>query len=163
MTAASELPDCTNYQVLVYPADRADEFEGLTSLEGLYVAVESGSAGEDAAEALGADIVPVQAQSNTLMEVQSGNSDNAANDTTDGGDLIADLQTAAHSGILLFLLLLRTVDHEVQQDQHQCQREEQADIAFGRGSQKLHGAKSPLKNSDNAIIPSYQPCCKAKV
>ena len=48
-------------------------------------------------------------------------------------------------------------------DQHQCQREEQADIAFGRGSQKLHGAKSPLKNSDNAIIPSYQPCCKAKV
>ena len=41
--------------------------------------------------------------------------------------------------------------------------EEQADIAFGRGSQKLHGAKSPLKNSDNAIIPSYQPCCKAKV
>ena len=70
---------------------------------------------------------------------------NAADHTTDGGDLIADLQTAAHSGILLFLLLLRTVDHEVQQDQHQCQREEQADIALGRGSQKLHGAKSPLK------------------
>ena len=32
--------------------------------------------------------------------------DNAANNTADGGDLIADLQTAAHSGILLFLLLL---------------------------------------------------------
>ena len=82
VTAAMAVSDpyCTNYQVLVYPADRADEFEGLTSLEGLYVAVESGSAGEDAAEALGADIVPVQAQSNTLMEVQSGNSDAAVID-----------------------------------------------------------------------------------
>ena len=77
--AVSE-PYCTNYQVLVYPADRASEFEGLTSLEGLYVAVESGSAGEDAAEALGATTVPVQAQSNTLMEVQSGNSDAAVID-----------------------------------------------------------------------------------
>ena len=73
-------PYCTNYQTLVYPADRAADYEGLTSLEGLYVAVESGSAGEDAAEALGADIVPVQAQSNTLMEVQSGNSDAAVID-----------------------------------------------------------------------------------
>ena len=47
-------PYCTNYQTLVYPADRAAEFEGLTSLEGLNIAVESGSAGEDAAVALGA-------------------------------------------------------------------------------------------------------------
>ena len=82
VTAAMAVSDpyCTNYQVLVYPADRAAEFEGLTSLEGLYVAVESGSAGEDAAEALGATTVPVQAQSNTLMEVQSGNSDAAVID-----------------------------------------------------------------------------------
>ena len=42
-------PYCTNYQTLVYSADRAAEFEGLTSLEGLNIAVESGSAGEDAA------------------------------------------------------------------------------------------------------------------
>ena len=73
-------PYCTNYQTLVYPADKAADYEGLTSLEGLYVAVESGSAGEDAAEALGATTVPVQAQSNTLMEVQSGNSDAAVID-----------------------------------------------------------------------------------
>ena len=46
-------PYCTNYQTLVYPADRAAEFEGLTSLEGLNIAVESGSAGEDAAEMTG--------------------------------------------------------------------------------------------------------------
>ena len=41
-------PYCTNYQTLVYPADKAADFEGLTSLEGLNIAVESGSAGEDA-------------------------------------------------------------------------------------------------------------------
>ena len=44
------------------------------------MAVESGSAGEDAAEALGATTVPVQSQANTLMEVQSGNSDVAVID-----------------------------------------------------------------------------------
>ena len=41
---------------------------------------ESGSAGEDAAEALGATTVPVQSQANTLMEIQSGNSDAAVID-----------------------------------------------------------------------------------
>ena len=90
-------PYCTNYQTLVYSADRAAEFEGLTSLEGLNIAVESGSAGEDAAEALGATTVPVQAQSNTLMEVQSGNSDVAvievlmAAEMTGEGTSYADL------------------------------------------------------------------------
>ena len=64
---ATSTPYCTNYQVLVYPAASAADFEGLTSLEGLNVAVESGSAGEDAAEALGASTVPVQSQANTLM------------------------------------------------------------------------------------------------
>ena len=71
---------CTNYQTLVYPADKAADFEGLTSLEGLNIAVESGSAGEAAAEALGATTVPVQAQSNALMEVSAGTSDAAVID-----------------------------------------------------------------------------------
>ena len=44
------------------------------------MAVESGSAGEDAAEALGAATVPVQAQANTLMEVAAGTSDAAVID-----------------------------------------------------------------------------------
>ena len=94
-------PYCTNYQTLVYPVDRAADFEGLTSLEGLSIAVESGSAGEDAAEELGATTVPVQSQANTLMEVASGTSDAAVIDvlmaaemTGDGtsyGDLVYDL------------------------------------------------------------------------
>ena len=73
-------PYCTNYQTLVYAADKAADFEGLTSLEGLNIAVESGSAGEDAAEALGATTVPVQAQANALMEVSAGTSDAAVID-----------------------------------------------------------------------------------
>lgn len=77
---ATSIPYCTNYQVLVYPAASAADFEGLTSLEGLTVAVESGSAGEDAAEALGATVVPVQSQANTLMEVAAGTSDAAVID-----------------------------------------------------------------------------------
>ena len=82
VTAAmgTSTPYCTNYQTLVYSADRAAEFEGLTSLEGLNIAVESGSAGEDAAEALGAATVPVQAQANALMEVAAGTSDAAVID-----------------------------------------------------------------------------------
>ena len=92
VTAAMSVsnPYCTNYQVLVYPADKAADFEGLTSLEGLYVAVESGSAGEDAAEALGATTVPVQSQANTLMEVQSGNSDAAVIDVLMAADMTGE-------------------------------------------------------------------------
>ena len=77
---ATAVPYCTNYQVLVYDSAKAADFEGLTSLEGLNVAVESGSAGEAAATALGATTVPVQSQSNTLMEVASGTSDAAVID-----------------------------------------------------------------------------------
>ena len=73
-------PYCTNYQVLVYDSAEAADFEGLTSLEGLNVAVESGSAGEAAAAALGATTVPVQSQANTLMEVSAGTSDAAVID-----------------------------------------------------------------------------------
>ena len=76
----TSVPYCTNYQTLIYPADKAADFEGLTSLEGLNIAVESGSAGEDAALALGATTGPVQAQSNALMEVSAGTSDAAVID-----------------------------------------------------------------------------------
>ena len=83
-------PYCTNYQTLVYPVDRAADFEGLTSLEGLSIAVESGSAGEDAAEELGATTVPVQSQANTLMEVASGTSDAAIIDLLMAGAMIGE-------------------------------------------------------------------------
>ena len=87
---ATSNPYCTNYQVLVYPADRAADFENLTSLEGLSVAVESGSAGEDAAQALGASTVPVQSQANTLMEVSAGTSDAAVIDVLMAAAMIGE-------------------------------------------------------------------------
>lgn len=73
-------PYCTNLPDSGLSCRPAAEFEGLTSLEGLNIAVESGSAGEDAAVALGATTVPVQAQSNALMEVAAGTSDAAVID-----------------------------------------------------------------------------------
>ena len=76
----TSVPYCTNYQTLIYAADKAADFEGLTSLEGLNIAVESGSAGEDAALALGPTTVPVLAQSNAMMEVSAGTSDAAVID-----------------------------------------------------------------------------------
>ncbi len=83
-------PYCLNAQVLVVPADKAADFENLESLEGLNVAVESGSAGEDAAEALGATTVPVQSQANTLMEVSAGTSDAAVIDLLMAGAMIGE-------------------------------------------------------------------------
>ncbi len=83
-------PYCENAQVLVVPADKAADYEGLTSLEGLNVAVESGSAGEDAALALGASTVPVQTQADTLMEVAAGTSDAAVIDLLMAGAMIGE-------------------------------------------------------------------------
>ena len=86
----TSVPYCLNAQVLVVPADKAADYEGLTSLEGLNVAVESGSAGEDAALALGAATVPVQAQANALMEVSAGTSDAAVIDLLMAGAMIGE-------------------------------------------------------------------------
>ena len=83
-------PYCENAQVLVVPADKAADYEGLTSLEGFNVAVESGSAGEDAALALGASTVPVQTQADTLMEVAAGTSDAAVIDLLMAGAMIGE-------------------------------------------------------------------------
>ena len=87
---STSVPYCLNAQVLVVPAEKAADFEGLTSLEGLSVAVESGSAGEDAALALGAATVPVQSQANTLLEVSAGTSDAAVIDLLMAGAMIGE-------------------------------------------------------------------------
>ena len=86
----TSVPYCQNAQVLVVPADKAGDFENLTSLEGLNVAVESGSAGEDAAEALGAATIPVQKQADTLLEVSAGTSDAAVIDLLMAGAMIGE-------------------------------------------------------------------------
>ena len=84
------IPYCLNAQVLVVPVDKVADFEDLTSLEGLTVAVESGSAGEAAATALGASTVAVAKQADTLLEVSAGTSDAAVIDLLMAGAMIGE-------------------------------------------------------------------------
>ncbi|MDO5702629.1 MAG: transporter substrate-binding domain-containing protein, partial [Lachnospiraceae bacterium] len=66
---------CNNAQVVVLPADVAEEYEDAESLKDLQFAVEAGSAGEAAAEENGFTYTSVTAQADTLLEVKSGTSD----------------------------------------------------------------------------------------
>lgn len=70
-------PYCTNAQVVVVPKDKADQYQDVDSLKDLTFAVESGSAGEEAAVENNLNYTAVTAQSDTLLEVKSGSSDAA--------------------------------------------------------------------------------------
>ena len=74
-------PYCNNAQVVIVPADKADDYQTVESLEGLAFAAEAGSAGEAEVTALGLDCTPVKAQSDALMEVAAGTSDAAVIDS----------------------------------------------------------------------------------
>lgn len=72
---------CNNAQVVIVPADVADQYQDTDSLSGLTFAVEAGSAGEEQANALGLTSTPVKAQADALMEVAAGTSDAAIIDS----------------------------------------------------------------------------------
>ena len=91
-------PYVINAQVVVMKADAVANYADAASLAGLTIAVESGSAGEDAASAIeGATLVPLQDQAAALMEVAAGTSDacvidiTMANAMTGEGTSYADL------------------------------------------------------------------------
>ncbi len=65
---------CNNAQVVVLPADIADQYADTDSLKDLTFAVEAGSAGEAAAEELGLNCTSLTSQADTLMEVNAGTS-----------------------------------------------------------------------------------------
>lgn len=65
---------CNNAQVVVLPADIADQYADTDSLKDLTFAVEAGSAGEAAAEELGLNYTSLTSQADTLMEVNAGTS-----------------------------------------------------------------------------------------
>ncbi len=67
----------SNSQVVVMSADLVDQYTDLDSLSELTFAVESGSAGEAAAEDNGLSYVSVSNQAAALMEVAAGTSDAA--------------------------------------------------------------------------------------
>ena len=66
-----------NAQVIVVPADKADEYQTAEDAMNLQFAVEAGSAGQDQAEAYGFSYTPVNTQADALMEVKAGASDAA--------------------------------------------------------------------------------------
>ena len=72
---------CNNAQIVIVPADKADQYQDVDSLSDLSFAVEAGSAGEDEVSALGLNYTPVKAQADALMEVAAGTSDAAVIDS----------------------------------------------------------------------------------
>ena len=91
-------PYVINAQVVVMKADAVANYADAASLAGLTIAVESGSAGEEAAAAIeGATVVPLQTQADALMEVAAGTSAacvidiTMANAMTGDGTSYADL------------------------------------------------------------------------
>ena len=91
-------PYVINAQVVVMKADAVANYADAASLAGLTIAVESGSAGEEAANTIAdAKVVPLQDQAAALMEVAAGTSDacvidiTMANAMTGEGTSYADL------------------------------------------------------------------------
>ncbi len=72
---------CNNSQIVIVPADVADQYQDTESLSDLNFAVEAGSAGEAEVSALGLSYTAVKAQSDALMEVSAGTSDAAVIDS----------------------------------------------------------------------------------
>jgi len=72
---------CNNAQIVVVPADKAEQYQTVESLEGLEFAVEAGSAGESVATELGLTTTAVLDQASALMEVAAGSADAAIIDS----------------------------------------------------------------------------------
>ena len=76
-------PYVINAQVVVMKADVIDAYTTMESFSGLNIAVESGSAGESAANEIpGAKVIPLQDQAAALLEVKSGAADACVIDIT---------------------------------------------------------------------------------
>ena len=73
-------PYCNNTQVVVIPASKANTIKSVDDLKGLSIAVEDGSSGEAAVNALNLNAVEVEDQAAALLEVKSGTSDAAVID-----------------------------------------------------------------------------------
>lgn len=81
---------CKNAQVVVVRADKAELYQDKESLAELAFAVEAGSAGKEAVEALGFNFTEVEYQSDALMEVAAGTSDACVIDLLMAGAMIGE-------------------------------------------------------------------------
>ena len=89
-TMSCSEPYCLNGQVVVVPADKADQYSTVESLSDLSFAVENGSAGAEQLDALGIPYTALQTQANALMEVASGASDACVIDLLMAGAMIGE-------------------------------------------------------------------------
>lgn len=100
LNASVSNPYVKNAQVVVMAADKAAAYSAVETLEGLSIAVEAGSAGQEVLEELGLEFVAMQTQSAALMEVAAGTCDacvidlTMANAMTGAGTSYADLTSA---------------------------------------------------------------------
>ena len=83
-------PYCKNGQVVVLPADKAEDYQDVDSLSGLSFAVENGSAGAAQLDALGLTYIAKATQADALMEVASGASDACVIDLLMAGAMIGE-------------------------------------------------------------------------
>lgn len=83
-------PYCDNAQVVVVPADKADQFKTEDSLKSLNFAAEAGSAGEAILNEMGLSVTAVAAQSDALTEVAAGTSDACVIDLLMAGAMIGE-------------------------------------------------------------------------
>ena len=72
---------CNNAQIVILPADVADQYPDAASMADLTFAVESGSAGQEQAEANGFTYTEVVDQATAVLEVASGTADAAIIDS----------------------------------------------------------------------------------
>lgn len=72
---------CNNQQIVIVPADKAEQYQTVESVAKLNFAVEAGSAGEEQVNALGYSCTPVLDQATALNEVKAGTCDAAVIDS----------------------------------------------------------------------------------
>ena len=93
--AVLEAMECSNAymnnaQVVIVPADKAEQYQTVESLADLSFAAEAGSAGEAVLNELGLNVTPVTAQADALMEVAAGTSDAAVIDSLMAAAMIGE-------------------------------------------------------------------------
>ena len=81
---------CNNAQVVIVPADKADQYQTVESLKDLNFAVEAGSAGAAEAQNNGLKYTEVQSQAAALMEVKGGTSDAAIIDSLRAAAMVGE-------------------------------------------------------------------------
>ena len=92
VTSAMECSNayCNNAQVVILPADVADQYPDAASMAELNFAVESGSFGQAQADANGFAYTEVIDQATALMEVASGTADAAIIDSLMAGAMVGE-------------------------------------------------------------------------